>query len=111
MSKNEVLTQVYPDEIDYIFDKKREKELKRYMGYLNNIMAVSAGFGGGDSAEEYVQDIMDKIRKLSNSKQNKENKNREITKEDIKKNTERLKFKEKLYEQMGPGKKVPEELK
>lgn len=68
MSKKEVLTQVYPDELDYIFDKKREQELKRYMGYFNQIMAVSAGFGGGDSAKEYVKEIASTIEELSNNK-------------------------------------------
>lgn len=67
MSKYEVLTQIYPDELKYIFDKKREKEIKRYQGYFNQIMAVAAGIGGGDSANEYVQDIISHIKELSNT--------------------------------------------
>lgn len=70
MSKKEVLTQVYPDEIVFIFEKKREKELKRYMGYLNQIMAVSAGFGGGESAKEYVQDVVDRVKELNGDDKN-----------------------------------------
>lgn len=75
MSKREVLTQVYPDELDYIFEKQRERELKRYLGYLNQIMAVSAGFGGGDSAQEYIDMIQEQVRELSSDEEQEEKNN------------------------------------
>ncbi|MCF8002443.1 MAG: hypothetical protein K9K76_11395 [Halanaerobiales bacterium] len=75
MSKKEVLEQVYPDELEYIFEKKKEKELKRYMGYMNQIMAVTAGFGGGDAAKEYVENIKEAIEELSDNKKKEESSN------------------------------------
>jgi len=91
MSKREVLQQVYPDELEHIFDKKREKELHRYEGYMNQIMAVSAGFGGGDSAKQYVEDVMNQIKELSN-----ENKEDEVDIRDSYAELEKLQNKDEL---------------
>ncbi|MFW5916453.1 MAG: hypothetical protein ACOCTM_03165 [Bacteroidota bacterium] len=84
MTKMEVLNQIYPDELEIIFEKKREKKLRRYMGYLNQIMAVSAGFGGGDAAQDYVQDVIDQIKFLSNVPNSKPKEKKEHTKESLK---------------------------
>jgi hypothetical protein len=67
MSKREVLEQVYPGEIEYIFDKKREHELKRYIGYMNQIMAASSAFGGGDASKEYIENVKTYIKELSSN--------------------------------------------
>lgn len=57
MSKQEVLTQVYPDELEYIFRKKREKEINQYESYRHTMIAVAAGFGGKTEDGETLFEI------------------------------------------------------
>ena len=57
MSKNEVLEQVYPDELKYIFKKKREKEIQRYEGYRHMMIAIAAGFGAKTEDDESLYEI------------------------------------------------------
>lgn len=57
MSKQEVLTQVYADELEYIFRKKREKEINRYESYRHTMTAVAAGFGGKNEDGETLFEI------------------------------------------------------
>lgn len=65
MSKNEVLEQVYPDELEYIFKKKREKEIQRYEGYRHMMIAIAAGFGAetedGESLYKIYNQQLDEI--------------------------------------------------
>lgn len=94
MSKNEVLQQVFPEELEYIYDKKRVRELHRYEGYMNQIMAVAAGFGGGDNAKEYVQDVTDHIQELADNNEDK------VDIRDLHSELEELKAKDELtYEE------------
>lgn len=73
MSKNEVLNQIYPDEIEYIFDIQRRNELEKYTGYLNQFMAASSAFGGGDNAKKYIEDLIDHINLLSGNEESSSN--------------------------------------
>ncbi len=52
MSKQEVLSQVYPDELEYIFRKKRDREIKRYDNYRHMMIAIAAGFGAETESGE-----------------------------------------------------------
>lgn len=73
MSKKEVLNEIYPDELEYIFDIQRRRELERYSDYLNQFMATSSAFGGGDSAKEYIENLIDHINILSGNEENNSN--------------------------------------
>ncbi|MFW6327556.1 MAG: hypothetical protein ACOC2F_04520 [Bacteroidota bacterium] len=80
MSKKQILEQVYIDEVEYIYEEKRQKELQRYTGYLNQIMAAAAGSGaGGKTAKNYVQDVIEHIKKLSSDEEKEQQKDKSIT--------------------------------
>lgn len=51
------MTQVYPDELEYIFRKKREKEINQYESYRHTMIAVAAGFGGKTEDGETLFEI------------------------------------------------------
>lgn len=88
MSKKEVLEQIYPDELDYIFRKKRDKEIQRYEGYRHTMIAVAAGFGGKTEDDkplfevynQYLDEIIDQLQ--GNEKPVEEEK-KEYTPEDL----------------------------
>lgn len=74
MTPNQVLEQIYPDEVDYLFksysEKQQLEEIKRYEGYLWSMRAVAAGMGGetkgGESLYEvYSKELINNIKKLS----------------------------------------------
>ncbi len=71
MSKKEVLEDIYPEELDYIYQKKKEKELNKYEGYRHQLLSVMAGSGAktesGDSLFSlYMKELNDKIDILEN---------------------------------------------
>lgn len=51
------MTQVYPEELEYIFRKKREKEINQYESYRHTMIAVAAGFGGKTEDGETLFEI------------------------------------------------------
>ena len=74
MSKKEILTQVYPDELEEIFEYEKINELKRYENYLWHIRAVAAGMGaktkdGSSLYEIYTKEIADIIKNITDDKQ------------------------------------------
>ena len=98
MSKEEVLTQVYPDEIEYIFRKKRQQVEERYEGYLHQLNAILAGFGaktedGCSFYEKYQQQIVEIIKALEGTENKKEDIDTEknYTKEYVNKQFDKLK--------------------
>lgn len=74
------MTQVYPDELEYIFRKKREKEINRYESYRHTMIAVAAGFGGktedGETLFEIysrqLNEIIGKLESVDKSMEEKE---------------------------------------
>ncbi len=68
MTKKQVLEDIYPDELEFIFDRMRLKELKRYEDYYNEIIASFFVFGGGDAAKDYFEKIIARIKILSQDK-------------------------------------------
>lgn len=79
MSKKEVLEQVYPDELEIIFERKRQQEIQRYEDYRHTMIAVAAGFGGKTEDgktlfEIYNKQIDDVINQLENGNQDYEEK-------------------------------------
>ena len=98
MSKEEVLTQVYPDEIEYIFRKKRQQVVERYEGYLHQLNAILAGFGaktedGSSFYEIYQRQIVGIIEELGGKENRKEDIDTEknYTKEYVNKQFDKLK--------------------
>lgn len=94
MSKNEVLEQVYPDELEYIFKKKREKEIQRYECYRHMMIAIAAGFGAetedGESLYKiYNQQLDEIIEELKGTREYEGEK--KYTPEDIDRELEKLK--------------------
>ena len=67
MTKKQVLTQIYPDEIPYIFEEMKKEELKRYTGYYNDIISGMIGMTKDEdgSMKSYVDLIINKIKFLS----------------------------------------------
>lgn len=79
MSKKEVLEQVYPDELEIIFERKRQQEIQRYEDYRHTMIAIAAGFGGKTEDgktlfEIYNKQIDDVINQLENGNQDYEEK-------------------------------------
>lgn len=73
MSKKEVLDQVYPDELEIIYQKKKEREIVRHEGYRHNLVAIAAGMGGRTEDDkplygEYMQQLNDTIDLLAGEK-------------------------------------------
>ena len=114
MSKKEVLEQIYPDEVNGLLRKVREenveKEIQRYEGYRHMMIAVAAGMGGKTKDDKTLYEVynqqLDEIIKQLQGKELVEEE--EVTREDIKKNTEILKRKQEVYRQIRVGKKLPE---
>jgi len=110
MSKNEVLEQVYPDELEYIFRKKREKEIQRYEGYRHMMIAIAAGFGAetedGESLYKiYNQQLDEIIEELKGTREYEGEK--KYTPEDIDRELEKLKGLQEIINQTQAKKKRP----
>lgn len=110
MSKKEVLEQVYPDELEYIFRKKREKEIQRYEGYQHLMIAVAAGFGAetedGESLYKiYNQQLDEIIEELKGTREYEGEK--KYTPEDIDRELEKLKGLQEIINQTQAKKKRP----
>ncbi|SDM21028.1 hypothetical protein [Halarsenatibacter silvermanii] len=69
MSKKEVLEDVYPDELEYIFEEMRREECRRYMDYYNQLAAGMVGQTKKDdrTIEKYIEEIIKEIKELSDS--------------------------------------------
>ena len=96
MSKREVLTQIYPDELEYIFQKKREAEIQRYEDYRHMMMAVAAGFGsktedGETLFEIYSRQLDEIIGKLEGVKTEKVDIENEYTENHVHEQFDKLK--------------------
>ena len=67
MTKKEILTEIYPDELDYIFEEMKLRELKRYEGYYNELMAGLIGNTkeGDNTIPNYFNEINNAIKKLT----------------------------------------------
>ena len=63
MSKSEVLEQVYPDELDYIFEQGRIKEIQRLEGYITQMHS----FGSGKSSEKWFERIVERYNTLTDA--------------------------------------------
>mgnify|MGYP001428706323 CR=1 FL=1 len=112
MSKSEVLEQIYPDELEYIFKKKREKEIQRYEGYQHLMIAVAAGFGAetenGESLYKvYSEQLNDIIEQLKGT----EVEEKEYTPEDVDRELEKLKGFLGVVEKSRQTKRPPEGVK
>lgn len=110
MSKKEVLEQVYPDELEYIFRKKREKEIQRYEGYRNVMIAIAAGFGAetedGESLYKiYNQQLDEIIEELKGTREYEGEK--EYTPEDIDKELDKLRGLQGIINRTQAKKKRP----
>lgn len=109
MSKNEVLEQVYPDELEYIFRKKREKEIQRYEGYRHMMIAIAAGFGAKTEDDESLYEIYNRqldqiIDELKGTDGPEE---KEYTPEDIDKELDKLRRLQGIINQTQAKKKRP----
>lgn len=87
------MTQVYPDELEHIFRKKREKEINQYESYRHTMIAVAAGFGsetedGQSLFEIYSRQLDEIIRRLESADNSEEEK--EYTSEVIDKELAKL---------------------
>lgn len=95
MSKKEVLEQVYPDELEYIFKKKKEKEIQRYESYKHTMIAVAAGFGAetkdGESLYKIYNQQLNEIIDQLQGKGESEPEKKKYTPKDIDKELDKLK--------------------
>lgn len=109
MSKSEVLEQIYPDELEYIFKKKREREIRRFESYQHLMIAVAAGFGAetenGESLYKvYSEQLNDIIEQLKGT----EVEEKEYVPEDVDRELEKLKGFLGIVEKSRQTKRPPE---
>lgn len=112
MSKKEVLEQIYPDELEYIFRKKQEREIRRFESYQHLMIAVAAGFGAetenGESLYKvYSEQLNDIIEQLKGT----EVEEKEYVPEDVDREIEKLKGFLGIVEKSRQTKRPPEGVK
>jgi hypothetical protein len=96
MSKKDVLDQVYPDELEYIFRKKKDQEIQRLEKYKHTMIAIAAGFGSKTESGEslfkiYNEEITKAIDNLKNNSQDNRSE-KEYTEEYINEQFEKLRM-------------------
>jgi len=112
MSKSEVLEQIYPDELEYIFRKKQERETRRFESYQHLMIAIAAGFGAetenGESLYKvYSEQLNDIIEQLKGT----EVEGKEYTPEEVDRELEKLKGFLGVIEKSRQTKRPPEGVK
>ena len=60
MNKFDILEQVYPDELEYIFDQGRISEIHRLEGLITQMHA----FGSGEGPKKWFEGIAERYNKL-----------------------------------------------
>lgn len=92
MSKNEILTQVYPDEIEYIYDQERTKEIRRVEGMYNQLIAGLLGnsfYKDEDNiTQNWFQSVAEMFDRLNPS--DKESKQEPKSEEEVKSELDKL---------------------
>lgn len=117
MSKERVLTEVYPDEIEFIFENRRNKEIKRYEDHRYTMIAVAAGMGAKTKDDKSLYEVLNHhldeiIEKLNNvEKTDTEPEEKEYTVEHIDKELDKLKGILGAVKQTKKTKRPPEGVK
>lgn len=70
MTKKEVLKDIYPDELPFIFEEMKDEELKQYEEYYNQLIAGLMGNvkDKNNQLSNYMSGITQTIKQLKNDK-------------------------------------------